>query len=272
MNGQTEQLILNNQGLVYDCLRQLGITRRFSEYEDMVSTGEIGLIKAAYSFDDSKSNKFAALAIPYIRDEIRQYFRERKKYAKELYLDEPIKNGSKGRGAYTLRDVIASPENNIDEEVVYKDKYVKLANIVLNCLEGNYRLSLLYMMANFVQQEIAEKLNVSQSDVSKVESQAIQTVKALAGKQEDYKEQFNMSIVEDEYKISFSSKNVKKIKQIFAETLQKEPVEKVPGFKIVCSKELVEIYMPAQTESFSFIAQIIQETDETDEFSMSYNK
>lgn len=77
-----------------------------------------------------------------------------------------------------------------------------------------------------------------------------------------------MTIVGDEYRISFSSKDISQFNKIFATLLQNlTSVEELPDFKVNCSEERVIIRLPAHPESFSFIAEIIREIDD---FSMSF--
>ena len=77
-----------------------------------------------------------------------------------------------------------------------------------------------------------------------------------------------MTIVGDEYRISFSSKDISKFNKIFATLLQNlTSTEKLPDFRVNCNKERIVVQVPTHPESFSFIAQIIQEIDD---FSMTF--
>lgn len=69
-----EELILNNLGLVGSCAsRFIG---KGVDYEDLYSSGCIGLIKAADKFDDSLGFAFSTYAVPTILGEIRRIFRD----------------------------------------------------------------------------------------------------------------------------------------------------------------------------------------------------
>lgn len=69
-----EELILNNLGLVGSCAsRFIG---KGVDYEDLYSSGCIGLIKAANKFDDSLGFAFSTYAVPTILGEIRRIFRD----------------------------------------------------------------------------------------------------------------------------------------------------------------------------------------------------
>ena len=77
-----------------------------------------------------------------------------------------------------------------------------------------------------------------------------------------------MAIVGDKYRISFSSKDIRNFNKIFATFLQNLTyTEKLPDFIVNCNKERVIVQIPAHPESFSFIAQIIQEIDD---YSMNF--
>lgn len=69
-----DELILNNLGLVGSCAsRFLG---KGVDYEDLYSSGCIGLIKAADRFDESLGFAFSTYAVPSILGEIRRIFRD----------------------------------------------------------------------------------------------------------------------------------------------------------------------------------------------------
>jgi RNA polymerase sporulation-specific sigma factor len=69
-----DQLILNNLGLVGSCAsRFIG---KGVEYEDLYSSGCIGLIKAADRFDENLGFAFSTYAVPAILGEIKRVFRD----------------------------------------------------------------------------------------------------------------------------------------------------------------------------------------------------
>lgn len=69
-----DELILNNLGLVGSCAsRFMG---KGIDYEDLYSSGCVGLIKAADGFDESLGFAFSTYAVPSILGEIRRLFRD----------------------------------------------------------------------------------------------------------------------------------------------------------------------------------------------------
>lgn len=267
LNREKEHLVLDNQKLVYYLVRKLGVTPNSSEYEDIVSIGTIGLVKAAITFDSSKKITFSTYASRCINNEIFLHYRKANKYANDISIDEPIGNDGEGK-ELTLRDTIEQSGSDFVEKIVNREAFIQLVSIILNYLEEKTRLIILYRMGELSQADIAEKMNISQSYVSRIATKATNKIREVANHQVHYKEVFSMAIVGDEYKISFSSKDVSKFNKIFATLLQNlTSTEKLPDFRVNCNRERVVVQIPAHPESFSFIAQIIQEIDD---FSMTF--
>lgn len=267
LNRETEQLVLNNQKLVYYLVNKMGINPNSQDYDDIVSIGTMGLIKAAISFDSSKNTTFATYASRCINNEIFMHFRKANKYANDIYIYDVIGDDGKGN-VITLGDLIEHPESNFIEKIITDESFIKLISIILNYLEGKKRLVILYKIGDVLQPNIAQKLNISQSYVSRIAQKAIHEIRDVANDNIQFKEVFSMSIVGDEYRISFSSKDITKFNQIFATLLQNlTSTETLPNFRVNCNKERIVIQIPAHPESFAFIAQIIQKIDD---FSMSF--
>lgn len=267
LSSEKEHLVLDNQRLVHYLVQKLGVTPNSSEYEDIVSIGTIGLVKAAITFDSSKKITFATYASRCINNEIFMHYRKANKYANDISIDEPIGNDGEGK-ELTLGDTIEHSESDFVEKIVNKEAFIQLVSIILNYLEEKTRLVILYRMGEVSQADIAEKLNISRSYVSRIVTKATNKIREVANHQVHYKEVFSMAIVGDEYRISFSSKDISKFNKIFAALLQNlTSTEKLPDFRVNCNKERIVVQIPAHPESFSFIAQIIQEIDD---FSMAF--
>ena len=262
LNSEKEHLVLDNQGLVHYIVQKFGEISNPSEYDDLVSIGTIGLIKAAITFDSSKKFTFATYASKCIKNEIFQHYRKAKKYAKDISIYETIGNDEEGK-EFTLEDSIEHPGSDFVEKIANKDVLIQLVSIVLNYLEGKKRLAILYRMGEVSMTDIAEKLNTYRSDISKTLKKATNQIRKVANDQVHYKEVFSMSIVGEKYRISFSSKDISNFNKIFATLLKNlTSAEKLPDFMVNCNGERIVVQIPAHPESFSFIAQIIQEIDD----------
>ena len=267
LNTNQQQMVLDNQRLVHYLVQKLGVAPNYIEYEDIVSIGTIGLIKAVITFDTSKNNTFTTYASRCINNEIFMHFRKANKYASNVSLDAPIGNDGEGN-EITLRDKIEYSESNFIEKIINEEAFVQLISIILNYLESKQRLVMLYRIGNISQADIAELLNISRSYVSRIVQKATIKVREAIIQQIHYKEVFSMNIIGDTYKITFASKAVNNFNKIFATLLQNlTSVATLPDFKINCNKERIIIQIPAHPESFSFIGQIIQEIDD---FSMEF--
>ena len=262
LSSDNEHLVLDNQGLVYYLVQKFWrVTSNSSDYEDLVSIGTIGLVKAAITFDESKNITFGTYASRCIKNEIFMHYRKANICVGNISIDESIGNDGDDN-ELTLVDTIVDPKSNFVEKIIEREEFIKVVSTILNCLEEKHRIVLLYKIADVPQKEIAEKLNISQGYVSRIEAQAIQKVQKIESEQVHYKEVFSMTIIRDEYRISFSSKEGRKFNKIFETSFQNlTSVEKLSDFKVNCKGEQIIIYMPAQLESFAFIAQIIQKID-----------
>ncbi len=68
------KMIEDNIGLVHSIAKRF--VGRGVDYEDLFQTGCIGLIKAVDNFDESKGFRFSTYAVPVIMGEIRRIFRD----------------------------------------------------------------------------------------------------------------------------------------------------------------------------------------------------
>ena len=113
-----------------------------------------------------------------IENEILMYFRSNKKTNNDIYLEEPI-GKDKDDNAITLQDVIRNDERPIDEEIDNKIKKAKMFKAINNVLNDREReiIKLRYGLDGKkpkTQIDIAKKMGISRSYVSRIESKAIE--------------------------------------------------------------------------------------------------
>ncbi len=151
-----------------------------SEQDDLVSIGTIGLIKAVSSFNYEKGTRFATYAARCIENEILMYFRNKKKYAQDVSFSEPIESDKDGN-TLSIMDVMAD-EKSITEDIEEKLRTENLYKTIDSELlprekEIIYlRYGLLGKKA-YTQREVAKKLGISRSYVSRIEKKALETLK-----------------------------------------------------------------------------------------------
>ena len=144
--------------------------------EDLISIGTIGLIKAVYTFNADKGIRLATYAAKCIENEILMYFRNLKKSSQDVYISEPVDSDSEGN-AITLIDIIAD-DVDIVEEIDKQMKLKKLPALIESELDPREKeiINMRYGLGGteeLTQREIAKKLNISRSYVSRIEKSAL---------------------------------------------------------------------------------------------------
>lgn len=151
-----------------------------SEQDDLVSIGTIGLIKAVSSFDYEKGTRFATYAARCIENEILMYFRNKKKYAQDISFSEPI-DCDKDGNVLSIMDIMAD-EKSVTEDIEEKIQTEKLYEVIDKELFPREKeiIFLRYGLMGrraYTQREVAKKLGISRSYVSRIEKKAIEILK-----------------------------------------------------------------------------------------------
>ncbi len=172
------KLIEHNLRLVAHIVKKYYATG--SNQDDLISIGTIGLIKAVSTFKSDKNIRLATYAARCIENEILMYFRNQKKSAQDVYISDPIDTDKEGN-ALTLIDVIAN-DSDIVEELDVQMKIEKLRQILEKVLDERELeiIELRYGLNNkpeLTQREIAKKLNISRSYVSRIEKSALEKLR-----------------------------------------------------------------------------------------------
>lgn len=151
-----------------------------NDQEDLISIGAIGLIKAVNTFTYQKGTRFATYGARCIENEILMHFRNVKKTASDISLSDPIDSDSEGN-SINLMDIFADEESLIDNielklksEKLYKIIKEKLSPREIEIVTLRYGL---YGCRPLTQRDIAIKLKISRSYVSRIEKKALETLK-----------------------------------------------------------------------------------------------
>ena len=173
-----EKLILHNLRLVSHIVRKYYSTAK--NQEDLISIGTIGLVKAVDTFSVRNGAKFATYAAKCIQNEILMHFRSQKKLAGEVSINDTIDVDRDGN-PLTYIDVICS-EEDIAEEVDRKLMTVRMLHLVDVCLGARERQIIMMRygiggVPPMTQREIAQRLNISRSYVSRLEKSALLKLK-----------------------------------------------------------------------------------------------
>ena len=129
-----------------------------------------------YTFDPTKERRLTTYAATCIHNEILMHFRAGKKSAQDVSLSEPIDTDGEGR-PLTLMDVLAE-EDTIVDDLHRKLAVQKLGRYIRECLEVREQqiIRLRYGLdgrEELTQWQVAERLGISRSYVSRLETRAL---------------------------------------------------------------------------------------------------
>lgn len=174
------KLVNHNMRLVAHIIKKY--YSNYSDQEDIISIGTIGLIKAINTFDYTKGTRLATYASRCIENEIFMHFRTLKKNANEVSMNEPIDVDSEGN-PLTFSDIIYD-EKSVFDDVDLKMKTEKLYEYIEQIKDERKKKILimrygLYDTKPYTQREIAKELGISRSYVSRIETKAIEELREL---------------------------------------------------------------------------------------------
>ena len=147
------------------------------DMEELISIGTIGLIKAVDTFDQEKARRLSTYAARCVENEILMYMRAKKKYMRETSYYEPIGTDKEGNEIQLL-DIMESGEPEAMEQIQLKDDSLRIYRLLEESLSERERLVLimrygLYGGREYTQREIAERLGISRSYISRIEKNAL---------------------------------------------------------------------------------------------------
>ena len=156
------------------------IARRFENtginIEDLISIGTIGLIKAINTFRADKNIKLATYASRCIENEILMYLRKNSSQRAEVSLDEPLNTDWDGKELLlsdvlgTEGDVVMRPiEADVDRKLL-RDAVAKLSGREQEIITMRFGLG---GRRELTQKEVADRLGISQSYISRLEKRII---------------------------------------------------------------------------------------------------
>lgn len=148
--------------------------------DDIISVGTIGLIKAIDSYNPENSARFATYAVKCLQNEILMYFRSQKKHLAETSINDVLDTDKDGN-PLTYMDIL-STDDDIAEKIDIKIKVEKLMKYIDQCLSPREKQIIFMRYAlgfnkSMTQREIATRLGISRSYVSRIENTAIEKLR-----------------------------------------------------------------------------------------------
>lgn len=169
-----EMLIRHNLRLVAHIVKKYS---NAGEADDLISVGSIGLIKGIETFEYGKGSQLATYCAKCIDNEILMYIRANKKHRATLSLSESVGTDKDGN-EITLMDILPAKGDGVftrvETELLY-DQILKVLDKVLTPREKTiicYRYGI--NAPQLTQLQIAKKLKISRSYVSRIEKHAIE--------------------------------------------------------------------------------------------------
>jgi len=176
-NGDKEaraKLIEHNLRLVAHIVKKYD--HRKEDIDDLISIGTIGLIKGVDSFSYKHGTRITTYCARCIENEILMYFRSDKKNNKNVSINESI-GFDKDGNEITFLDILKTPKPDFALDI-HNQNNLKLLKKYLNVLTEREKeiITKRYGLDDndeITQKEIAEKLNISRSYVSRIEKRAL---------------------------------------------------------------------------------------------------
>ena len=179
--GQTEvrqALIERNIRLVVYIARKFDNTG--INLEDLISIGSIGLIKAVNTFNASKNIKLATYASRCIENEILMFLRRTTRTRNEVSLDEPLNTDWDGN-ELLLSDILGSEPDAVYQEIEggVERRLIEEAIDTLPPREQQIiRMRFgLHPYGEHTQKQVADRLGISQSYISRLEKRIIRRIR-----------------------------------------------------------------------------------------------
>lgn len=175
-----ELLIVHNLRLV------VYIAKKFEtaghSLEDFISIGTIGLIKAVETFRPDRNIKLATYASRCIENEILMFLRKSSQYRGDISIDEPLNVDWDGN-ELLLSDVLGTDDDIVSRGIEQEAEREMLLDAV-NSLPDREREILEYRFGlggkkELTQKEVADKIGISQSYISRLEKKIIRKLRVV---------------------------------------------------------------------------------------------
>ncbi len=173
-----EILVKHNMRLVVHIVKKYNGA---AETDDMISVGSIGLIKAINSYETGRGTRLATYTARCIENEILMLIRAGKKHKGNLSLSDPVGTDKDGN-ELTIMDLLFEKEDKVFgsvEQSLMQEKFLSAIKQLLTERE-TVIVCMRYALtggAPLAQREVAQKLKISRSYVSRIEKRALEKLR-----------------------------------------------------------------------------------------------
>ena len=152
------------------------------DLEDLVSIGTIGLIKGINTFSANKNIKLATYASRCIDNEILMHLRKIKRNKAEVSIDSSLSYDAEGNELH-LEDILGTDSDIVTKGIEEEADKKIMINEVMHLKPRDRDIMILRYglmgQDELTQKEVAEKLGISQSYISRIEKKVIKRLKTL---------------------------------------------------------------------------------------------
>ncbi len=172
------KLIEHNLRLVAHVVRKYTVPGYTAD--DLVSVGTLGLIKAVSSYKIGGKTPLSTYAARCIENEVLMLLRASKKRRGEISLNSPL--GMDGEGNdISFQDILGTPPDQVEDDAIRRMSMQQVRR-ALEKLPAREKMVLemrygLLGGAPLMQHEVAQKLGISRSYVSRLETRAITLIR-----------------------------------------------------------------------------------------------
>lgn len=150
------------------------------EFEDLISIGSVGLIKAVKTFKNDKNIKLATYASRCIENEILMQLRKTSKIKGEVSLEKPLSEDGEGN-QLVLADIMANENDEITSSIETSAEKDAIWQVLQKLEKREQEIMILRFglegKDELTQKEVADKLGISQSYISRIEKKILSKMK-----------------------------------------------------------------------------------------------
>lgn len=256
-----EKLVVENRHLAYFVAHEY--FKRGVEPEDVISIASYGLVKAAYSFDSNKGYTFSTIAVPIMRNEIKQELR--KTFAQKNHiqrvarsLNAPI-DSSKTDGD-TWEEILPDRDSCFEEAVEEQILVEGVLTDLLNVCSSKQCLVFLLSILGIEQHKMAETFGVTTPAVSRAFTKAQKRLKKCMEARAKSVGSLSFLAKDDEYQLVIKG-NAQHFRWSLLRMIQKAKNLKC---ELTVSEKEIVIRMPRDERAFKFLVMLINELEEYD--------